>query len=251
MRYLLVFLACLPAWSAAWAQPEGATIRIATEGAYPPFNYVDQATNEPAGFEVELGRALCEAMQATCTFVVQDWDGMIDALKENRFDAIMSSMEITEERLKRISFSKRYYLMPSALIGPKSAVGEPLADLAGRTVGVVQDSEFAAFLEGSFPNATIRTFGKLEDANLDLLTQRIDFVLGDRLALLRFLGSREGKGCCRFLFEMPVDRGAGIGVGVRRRDIALKERFDRAIDLVQANGVYDAVRAKHFPFDIR
>ena len=88
----LVWVAALLCWSAA-ARADDAPIRIATEGADPPFNYVEGS--EPAGFEVDLGRALCAAMKASCVFVLQDWDSMIPALKEGRFDAIMSSMEIT------------------------------------------------------------------------------------------------------------------------------------------------------------
>ena len=227
------------------------TIRIATEGAYPPFNYVDQ--NEPAGFEVDLGRALCEAMSASCTFVLQDWDGMIGALKEGKFDAIMSSMEITPERQQRMAFSKRYYRMPSALIGPKEAEFEAAtpAKLEGRSIGVTADSEFQEFLETHYKTSSIRSFTKLEEAQLDLLTGRLDYVLGDKLALWKFLDSREGKGCCKFLTDMPVDRGEGIGVGVRRRSPELVAAFNAAIDKVIADGTYDRVRAKYFPFDIK
>jgi polar amino acid transport system substrate-binding protein len=227
------------------------TIRIATEGAYPPFNYVDQ--NEPAGFEVDLGRALCDAMSASCTFVIQDWDGMIGALKERKFDAIMSSMEITPERAQRIAFSKRYYRIPSALIGDKDSnfEGASPAKLEGRSIGVTADSEFQEFLETHYKTSTIRTYDKIEEAQLDLLTDRIDYVLGDKLALSKFLASREGMACCKFLTDMPVDRGEGIGVGLRRRDQDLIAAFNTAIDKVIADGTYDRIRAKYFPFDIK
>lgn len=243
-----ILLACITAMSAARAET---SVRIATEGAYPPFNYVEN--NEPAGFEIDLGRALCAAMGVTCTFVLQDWDGMISGLKEHRYDAIMSSMEITPERRKRISFSGRYYRVPSALIGHKSTPlvppgSEPI--LTGKAVGAVQDSEFAGYLE-SVPGGDLRTFGKLEEASLDLMIGRLDYVLGDRLALRSFLESREGKRCCRFVAEVPVNRGEGIGVGLRRDDAALREKFDAAILAVQADGTYDRIRAKYFPFDIR
>ena len=228
------------------------TIRIATEGAYPPFNYVEN--NEPAGFEIDLARALCEAMKAACTFVLQDWDGMIAGLKERRYDAIMSSMEITEERRRRIAFSKRYYQIPSALIGPKGT--PPVAwgsrvDLDGRSVGTTADSEFVAFLEAAYKGATVRSYAKIDEADLDLLTGRIDYVLGDKLALSGFLASREGLVCCRLVADMPVDRGEGIGVGLRRGDKALLDAFDAGIDAVIASGAYDRIRAKYFTFDLK
>jgi polar amino acid transport system substrate-binding protein len=251
-------LACLFGLASAQAQNGPAptvptqTIRIATEGAYPPFNYVEN--NEPAGFEVELGRAMCEAMKASCTFVLQDWDGMRGGLKERRFDAIMSSLEITAERKGRVSFSKRYYRIPAALMGSKAAAldaGGGVPDLVGKTVGVVADSEFAGFLESSYPSTDVRTFSKLEEANLDLLTGRLDYVLGDKIEIFKFLDSREGKMCCRFVADLPVDRGEGVGVAVRKDDVALQAFFDTAIDRVVASGVYDTIRAKFFPFDIK
>jgi polar amino acid transport system substrate-binding protein len=261
-RRLAIALACLCGWSSAQAQttaPEQPAavavpqpVRIATEGAYPPFNYGEN--NEPAGFEVELGRAMCEAMAATCTFVFQDWDGIIAGLRERRYDAIMSSLEITKERKHRVAFSKRYYRIPAALIGPKSAAadagGSP-PDLVGKSVGAVADSEFAGFLESTYPSADLRPFGKLDEASLDLLTGRLDYVLGDKLALSRFLESREGKTCCRFVTDLPVDRGEGFGVGLRKDDPALLAFFNTAIDRVIASGAYDRIRAKFFTFDIK
>lgn len=230
-----------------------AELRIGTEGAYPPFNYLDN--NEPAGFEIELGRALCAAMGVPCLFVVLEWDGMYAALREKRVDAIMSSLEITPERRTRYLFTRHYYRIPSTLIGlkgsePAGAAFRP-ADLAGKAVGIVRDSEFQAYLEGLAPPPDIRVFNKLEEAQLDLLTGRLDYVLGDKVEITRFLGSREGKGCCRAVADLPVDRGEGMAVGLRKGDRALAEMFDTALAKVIADGTYDRIRAKFIPFDIK
>lgn len=251
-RVLLTALTVvLAASAAATAQDDPAPIRIATEGAYPPFNYVEN--NEPAGFEVDLGRALCGAMKAACTFQLQDWDTMIPALKEGRFDAIMSSMEITPERRRRIAFSRRYYRIPAALIGPKDAeTPKPgtAPSLVGKSVGTTASGEFTTYLDAQ-PGVTVRTFDKLEEADLDLLTDRIDYVLGDKLALSAFLATREGAACCRFVADLPVDRGDGVGIGVRKSDTALLGRFDAAIAAVVADGSYDRIRSKYFAFDVK
>ncbi len=252
-RVTLIALAVVFAASAAAMAQEGAPvpIRIATEGAYPPFNYVEN--NEPAGFEVDLGRALCGAMKVACTFQLQDWDTMIPALKDGRFDAIMSSMEITPERRRRIAFSHRYYRIPAALIGLKDAdppTPGALPNLAGKSVGTTASGEFTTYLEGQ-AGVTVRTFDKLEEADLDLLTDRIDYVLGDKLALSAFLTSREGAACCRFVADLPVDRGEGVGIGFRKSDTALLGRFDAAIAAVMADGSYDRIRSKYFAFDVK
>jgi polar amino acid transport system substrate-binding protein len=252
-RVLAGFVGLLLAAAGASAEPPR-EIRIATEGAFPPFNFLD-AAGEPQGFEIDLARALCEAMAARCSFVVHEWDGIVRALLAKEYDAIVSSLHITESRKKRIAFSRPYYLVPPALIGRKDGDlnDASRASLAGRTIGTVADSHHAAFLEHGYKDATIRTFGKLEEANLDLFVGRLDVVLADKLALWRFLQSREGQ-CCRFVADVPVDPafyGEGVAVGLRKEDAALKDAFDAALATIKANGVYDRVRAKYFPFDVK
>src|ERR687898_692511 len=108
--------ACLAAPAAA---KEARSIRIATEGAFPPFNYMEG--DEPAGFEVDLGKALCEAAKAKCAFVIREWDDMIKGLLRREYDAVMASMAITEKRKARIAFSIPYYRVPAAFIARKDA----------------------------------------------------------------------------------------------------------------------------------
>jgi polar amino acid transport system substrate-binding protein len=247
-----LFLGLCLALSSPAAQ-ERRVVRIATEGAFPPFNYLEN--NEPQGFEIDLAKALCEAMDVTCTFVVREWDGIIKGLLAKDYDAIMASLAVTDRRKMRIAFSKPYYVIPPAFIGQKDtdiADVSPAA-LAGRTIGTTEGSHHAAFLEDHYDESDIRRYGKLEEANLDLLTRRIDLVLGDKLALSRFLKSREGA-CCRIIGQPAVDKkhyGEGVAVGLRKEDKDLKEMFNRAIDKVMADGTYDRIRAKYFDFDTK
>ena len=228
-------------------------VRIATEGAFPPFNYLEN--NEPQGFEIDLAKAFCEAMSVTCTFVVHEWDGIIKGLLAKDYDAIMASLAITARRKTRIAFSKRYYFIPPAFIGQKDTdiVDVSPGALAGKTIGTTAGSQHASFLEARYANSDVRGYGKLDEANLDLLTQRIDLVLGDKLALSRFVNSREGA-CCRFVGEPvpdPAHYGEGVGIGLRKEDKELKEKFNNAIEQVMANGTYDRIRAKYFTFDTK
>jgi polar amino acid transport system substrate-binding protein len=248
-----MLLACWLGLSAPAAQ-EQLTIRIATEGAFPPFNYIDQ-NNEPQGFEIDLGKALCREMAAHCIFVVHEWDGIIRGLLAKEYDAIMASLAITERRKARISFSMRYYFIPPTFIGARDSDIRDVsrAALVGKTIGTTENSDHAAFLEAVYPGVDLRVYGKLEEANLDLLTGRIELVLGDKLALSRFLKSREGA-CCRSIADAPVDLkfyGEGVGIGLRKEDKALKDRFNRALGRLIADGTYDAIRTKYFDFDIK
>jgi polar amino acid transport system substrate-binding protein len=230
------------------------SIRIAVEGAYPPFNYLDQS-NELQGFEVDLLKALCDAMKARCTLVTHDWDGIIRGLINREYDAIMSSLEITERRAKRIAFSRPYYRIPTAFMGRKDDELRPLTPeaLEGLTVGVADQDEHIAYLRSLYKGTEVRVYGKLEEANLDLLMGRVDLVLSDKLSLAKFLGTREGA-CCRFAGDAPFSlahHGHGYGIGLRKEDQDLKAAFDDAIARVMADGTYDRIRARYFAFDVK
>lgn len=247
-------LAVVLAGAGARADDAERTVRIATEGASPPFNYVDQ-TGELQGFEIDLGKALCERAKLRCTFQIHQWDGIVKGLIAKEYDAIMSGLSITDKRRKRIAFSKPYYRMPAAFVGPKDTPIEDVGPqaLAGKRIGVVEDSKSAAFLDEVYAGAEVRPYANLEEADLDLLTGRLDLVLGNKLALSQFLAGREGE-CCRFVADAPRNPayyGEGVAIGIRQDDPDLKAAFDRALDSLIADGTYDRIRAKYIPFDVK
>jgi polar amino acid transport system substrate-binding protein len=229
-------------------------IRVAVEGAYPPFNFID-SNDELQGFEVDLLKRLCEVMNRECELVPHAWDGITKGLVNREYDAIMSSLEITERRQKRIAFSDPYYRIPAVFIGQKDTVpGEvtPLA-LSGKKVGTIERSDHEAYLKTYYTDAEIVLYATPEEANLDLLVGRLDAVFGDELLLSKFLESREGE-CCRILGDAPADppyRREAYGIGLRKDDESLREAFNRAIAQVKADGSYDRIRAKYFSFDIK
>jgi polar amino acid transport system substrate-binding protein len=249
----ILLIGCvLAAVPAASQQPR--SIRIATEGAFPPFNYLDDK-NEPHGFEIDLAKALCEAMAARCSLVLHEWEGIIKGLLAKEYDAIMASLAISPKRRERIAFSKRYYLIPPAFIGARASDLRAVtpAALTGKVIGTTEGSQHAAYLQAHYKSAEIKLYGKLDEANLDLMAGRVELVLGDKLALWRFVKSREGS-CCRFIGDPPVDvafYGEGVGVGLRKEDRELKAMFDRAIDRVMTDGTYDRIQAKYFEFSTR
>jgi polar amino acid transport system substrate-binding protein len=246
----------LSAASAQTAEPvRKPSIRIAMEGAYPPFNFIDQSSNELQGFEVDLLKTICEVMGAECVLVQHEWDGIIRGLINREYDAVMSSLEITEKRQKRIAFSDPYYRIPAVFIASKEApVGEvtPKA-MAGKKIGTTERSDHEAYLKTHYTESEIVLYAKAEEANLDLLVGRIDAVFGDELLLSKFLKSREGD-CCHVLGDAPAEpayRRESYGIGLRKEDVELRERFNRAIAQVKSDGAYDRLRAKYFSFDIK
>jgi polar amino acid transport system substrate-binding protein len=250
---LLIAFAGHPSVAQDAAVPKRA-IRVAVEGAYPPFNFID-ANNELQGFEVDLLKSLCEAMKATCELVPHAWDGILKGLLNREYDAVMSSLEITERRQKRIAFSDPYYRIPAVFIGSKeTAPGEVTpAAMAGKKIGTSERTDHETYLKTFYTDSEIILYAKAEEANLDLLVGRLDAVFADELLLSRFLGTREG-GCCHILGAAPAEpayKREAYGIGLRKEDEALRQQFNRAIAQVQADGTYDRIRAKYFSFDIK
>lgn len=230
------------------------SIVIATEGASPPFTFVDQK-GEPQGFEIEIARSLCREMKANCNFVLHDWEGIVKGLVNKEYDAIVSSLGITEQRKKLIAFSNRYYLMPNAFIARKNSdlTGSTPELLAEHSIGATEKASHQEYLEQNYPKSEIHSYPQIYDAGLDLAMGRIDTVMGDKLSLQRFLESREGD-CCQFLGNPVIGNvvhGKSVGVGLRKEDVTLKEAFDRALAAIIASGEYDRIREKYFPFDIK
>jgi len=235
--------------SAAQAEP----LRIATEGAYPPFNLVD-ANGELQGFDVEIAKALCAEMKVECTISAQAWDGIIPGLNAGQYDVIVASMSITPARLEAVNFTKPYYQAGAVLVAPKDTPLEPTADsLAGKSIGVQRASTYAALIEKRFPGADVRLYDKVENHNLDLVAGRIGGVIAQRIAMAKWLESEEGAP-----FEIkgeamldPEILGQGAGIAVRKSDDELLGRLDTALATIKENGVYDEINKRFFPFSLK
>ncbi len=228
-------------------------VRIASEGARPPYNYLDH--NKLAGFEIDVARDLCARMKVSCSFIAQDWDGLIPGLLEQRYDAIMAAMEITPEANQKIAFTKPYIRMPSAFVTLKqlASLDTSPAGLAGKTIGVEQGSTNEAFLEDVYKQSDIRLYATLEEAILDLAEGRLDAVIGNKDALADYMKTHKEALCCVLAADVPRDPayfGDGIGIGLRKEDKALKAMFEKALDSCVADGTFARITAKYFDFKI-
>lgn len=228
-------------------------IKIASEGARPPYNYLDN--NELAGFEIDLARDLCARMNVSCSFVAQDWDSLVPGLLDHQYDAIMAAMEITDEAREKIAFSKPYIQMPSAFLasredGVKDASPAGLAD---KNIGVESGGAHQAYVEDLYKQSEIHPYATLEEAILDLAEGRLDAVLGDKDAIADFLKTRREAQCCMLIADVPRDPayfGDGVGIGLRKQDETLKAMFEKALDASKADGAYAKITAKYFDFPI-
>jgi len=226
-------------------------IGIAAE-PYPPFAE-KAADGNWQGWEIEIIDAVCAAMEEECELVPVAWDGIIPALLSERFDAIMGSMSITEERMKTIDFSNKYYSTPAVIVAAKTAdISSDPASLEGMIVGVQVSTIHANYVDAYFSDtAEVKSYATFDEHNQDLYAGRVDAVVADSLALQDFLKSDQGGD-----FEIKSELsdvsifGPGVGAGLRKGDTELAEKINAAIDKIRTDGTYDKISAGYFDFNI-
>jgi polar amino acid transport system substrate-binding protein len=230
------------------------TYTIGTEGAYPPFNVID-ADGKISGFDVEIGLALCAEMKVTCDVVAQDWDGIIPGLVADKYDMIIASMFITEERKQKVSFTDPYYKAAMTHVAKKGSGISDFTDagMKGKTIGVQAGTTQATFAEKTYPGAEIKSYPTQDEVNLDMVAGRLDLQVGDMIPMLDWTTkTKDGAD-----FEMigqpitdPAFVGEGVGIAVRQSDNELREALNAALKAIIANGAYKAINDKYFAIDV-
>jgi polar amino acid transport system substrate-binding protein len=230
------------------------TLRLGTEGAYPPFNFIDSSGNV-TGFDVEIGLALCEKMGTECEVIAQDWDGIIPGLLAKKYDFIIASMFITDERKEQVDFSDPYYLAAMTHAAPTDSGITDFTDegMAGKVIGAQSGTTQAAYVEAVYPSADIRLYPAQDEVNLDLASGRLDLQVGDMLPILDWLENSDDGACCELIGEPITDPafvGEGVGIAVRQDDDELREKLNAALAEVRSDGTYEAINDKYFSVDV-
>jgi arginine/ornithine transport system substrate-binding protein len=230
-------------------------LRIGIEAAYPPFAF-KTPDGQIAGFDYDIGNALCEEMKVKCQWIEQEFDGLIPALKVRKFDAVLSSMSITDDRKKSVDFTGKYYATPAKLaMKAGTELKDPLVDLKGKKIGVQRSSVYDRYATEVFApaGAEVVRYGSQNEVFLDLQAGRLDATLADSVNIDDgFLKTDAGKG---FAFAGPDFTdvkyfGEGQGIAVRKGDQALLDKINEAIAAIRANGTYKQVQDKYFDFDV-
>jgi octopine/nopaline transport system substrate-binding protein len=270
----LALALCLGLLPGAALAKDWTKIRIATEGAYPPWNFTDGA-GALIGFEVDLAHDLCRRIGATCELVARDWDSIIPGLQAGDYDAIMDGLTITKARAQEIQFSTSYAKNPAAFAvrkasplaaltskrdrldlshidaGARAALDALRTALAGKTVGVEVASPPARFLNDFMAETVeIRRYVSLEGLDGDLEAGRIDLALASMSHWQPLLASESGKDLALIgpaLTGGPF--GAGVGVGIRRADDDLVALFNSAIGAAKADGTIARLARQWFGYD--
>lgn len=253
-RLITIMAAVLTVSLMTGAAQAGQKVKIGTEGAYPPFNSIDK-DGKLVGFDIDIANALCDAAGFECEFVVQDWDGMIPGLMAKKYDAIIASMSITEERKQKVDFTGKYYNTPAKFFTKKgSGLEISLEGLKGKVIAVQRATTHENFLTDNYGDAvTIKSYATQDEAYLDIVSGRADAGIADSVAVMDgFLGTDQGKGF-EFVgpdFSDPKWFGDGAGIAVRKGEGDLLSALNAAIDKIRADGTYAKINAKYFDFDV-
>jgi arginine/ornithine transport system substrate-binding protein len=260
MKKLLVVFALIALVCAAGTvqAKDWKMVRIGVEGAYPPFSYTT-ADGKLEGFDIDIAVALCKAMGVEYKLVPQDWDGIIPALLARKYDAIIASMSITEERKKKVAFTNKYYQTPAKFIAQKGTVKNFTRDqvaeaTAGKKIGVQRATIHDNFItDVGAKDAVVKRYATQDEAYMDLAAGRIDMLLADSVAIDEgFLKKPEGQNY-EFVGPDLTEKkyfGVGAGIAIRKADKDLVEMFNKAIDQIRADGTYKKIQDKYFDFNV-
>jgi len=228
-------------------------LRVGVEGAYPPFSW-KEADGTLKGFDIDFAHEVCKRLGRECVLVEQEWDGMIPALLARKFDTIIASMSITEERKKKVDFTVKYYNTPAKLVAKKNPGFEgTAAGLDGKRLGVQRATTHQCSAEKLYPGAELVLYATQDEVWQDLASGRLDAQLSDSLqAYEGFLVLDVGQDF-DFLGDALDDvecQGVGAGFAVRKEDSALRDALSKAIQDIRADGTYKAMNDKYFAVDI-
>ena len=249
-------------------------VRIGTEGAYPPWNGMN-AAGELEGAEIDMAKDLCYRMGVKCTFVAQDWDGIIPALINKKYDVIIAGMSITEERMEKVDFSTGYMTDGACLVVSKDSVlasfnsdlesvnlnntdaktskvvGSVISLLKNKKVGVQGGTIHQNFIEQYAPSALLKSYGTQDELNLDMGAGRLDVGLADCGAFDDYMAKSEGSNLTSISPSMGGGPfGEGVGAAFRKNDDDLREMFNVAIKSALSDGTISTIAKKWFGRDI-
>lgn len=233
------------------ASAEALKLRVATEGAYPPFNSID-ANGNLVGFDVDIAKAVCEDMKAECTLVAIPWDEIIGRLENNEYDLVVASMSYTDARAARMEFSSSYYRSHSAFAGdPNRFKDVAPAALKGVRIAAGKQTIQSEYLEKAYKESKIVLTKDEPEAQKLLQAGEVDLVLADSIDLLTFLQSPNNS---KFDYVGdPVTNGflkSSAHITAQKGNVELIKKVNEALDHLRLNGTYDRINNTYFPFSI-
>ncbi|WP_407150252.1 transporter substrate-binding domain-containing protein [Bradyrhizobium sp. ORS 86] len=225
-------------------------IRFLTETDYPPFNFTGPDGN-PAGFNVDLARSLCDEIKVTCTIQMRRFETLIDALATNRGDAIIASMAVTPQLRTKVDFTDPYYRAPARFVSRRDNVMPEIRPeyLEGKKVGVIAGTSHEAYLKAMFTDAEIHSYPNDDALRAALRRGEVDFIFGDAISLAFWINGTDSAECCAFSGGPFVDSryfGEGIGIAVRKGNDLLRQSLNWALFRIWEKGRFTDLWLRYF-----
>src|SRR5580693_8600760 len=225
-------------------------IRFLTETDYPPFNYTGPDGN-PAGFNVDLARMICDEIKVTCTVQMRRFETLLDAISSNRGDAIIASLGVTPQLRARVDFSDPYYRAPARFVSRRDSVMREIKPefLEGRKVGAIAGTSHEAYLKTMFTDAELHPYPNDEALRAGLRRGEVDFIFGDAIALAFWINGTDSGDCCAFSGGPFVESryfGEGIGIAVRKGNDLLRQSLNWALFRLWEKGRYTDLWLRYF-----
>lgn len=239
---------------AVTASAQDKELKVAIDPTYEPFTF-KTADGKPTGFDVDIANAVCEHLKRKCVFVEQVWDSMIPGLQAKKYDVIISSMSITEDRKKVVDFTDKYYNTPSKIVVKKDIKFDGVASLKGKKIGVLKGSTQEKYANGELKKAgvVVTPYEAQDQVYLDIKSGRLDGTVADVLEVTGgFLSKPEGKDYVLVGPELYIPKyfGTGAGFAIRKGEAQLKTELNGAIKAIRASGTYKKINDKYFKIDV-
>jgi polar amino acid transport system substrate-binding protein len=228
-------------------------LRFVTDSDYPPFHYFDEE-GVLTGFNVDLAKAICEALEVQCEVRPVEWEDLFAALDKDEADAAIASIRIDADTLQKVDMTDRYYATPARFIARKDS---ELKDIRPETVGgkkiaVVKGTGHEAYVRLYFPEAVIVSFDSAEEAQDSLKSGEVDLMFGDGIGLTFWLNGVTSNSCCEFRGGPYLDSrffGEGVGIAVKKGNRKLVDILNYGLEQVHASGRFEGLFLRYFPMN--
>ena len=222
--------------------------KVGIEGAYPPFNNKN-ASGQVVGFDYDIAMALCAKMKAECEVVTSDWDGIIPALNAKKYDFIVSSLSITDDRKQAVDFTDPYYSNKQQFVAKKGVdFKTDIESLKSKKLGTQRSTQAATWLEDNV-GGDIALYDTQENAYLDLSSGRVDALLADKYAIYGWLKDDPAGKDYEFKGN-PINEDDKVGIALRKGESDLRTKLNLALKEIKEDGTYKKINDRYFPFSI-
>jgi len=241
-------------WGGRELTPPGGQIRFLTDSDYPPFNYFDEDA-QLTGFNIDVARAVCEALNIVCSIEPRAWDELLPRLEAGDADAVIASLAITPKTRERVQFTDPYYRIPARFVVRSDTDIQSVSPsaLSSKRIAVVKGTSHEAYLRSFFSQSTIVTYESETGARSALRFGKVDALFGDGINMMFWLNGASSRRCCAFRGGAYTESRfftEGVGIAVAKGNDKLAAILSKGLDRIRKNGSFEELLLRYFPMSL-